>query len=623
MPLLAEIDEKNIGKIIITDAEWRFKELLASIPSAKFKADNGPNGSWRFSLTWQTCLALKTTLKGNLQVGPNLLEWTKEIYAKTILPGYTLRTQVTADGYDFLYPHQKGDVEFLTTVKRGILANGLGSGKTRSSLSTLRRLYELGEDVFPVLISCPNSTKFSWEKEIEAVWPGLKIHVVDGSLAKRRKMLEEPAHVIIINWESIRAHSKLKSYGSIALKKCAACGGLGDVKETACEAHEKELNKINFKSVIGDEIHRIADPSSKVSRAFKAATGDAEYRIGMSGTIIGSTPENLFSVLNWLFPDAYPSKVKFIDRFCITSDNPWGGKIVLGLKPEMEEEFFSGLDPFLRRMPKEIILPFLPPVVRSRRDVEMGTKQARAYNQMKKQMLAEIDGGDVIFTTSPLTQITRLLQFASSYAEVEYRDVYNDETGETTQKQFVKIADPSATLDAFMEDLDDFGDDSTIVFMVSSQLVKLLSARLTKLGITHGLITGDQDAKTRQMHMDAFQRGETQFILVTIAAGGTGITLTQANTMVFLQRSWSLIENLQAEGRGHRIGSEKYDHIKIIDYVTKGTQQEKVFEAVDAKSEQLEVILRDKNLLRRFIENDLDVTLDDMMPDDKKKKDGQ
>lgn len=614
MALLAEIDEKNVGKIIITDAEWRYKELLASIPSSKFKADNGLNGSWRFSLTWQTCLALKGTLKDNLEVGPKLNAWMQELYGNVIKPAYELRTQITGPGYDFLFPHQKGDVAFLTTIKRGILANGMGSGKSISAMATIRRLHELGEDVFPVMIACPNSTKYGWEKEIEKVWPGLTIHVVDGSLAKRRKMLETPAHVVIINWESIRAHSRLKPFGSIALKKCQACGGLGDVKETACEAHHKELNEINFKTVIGDEIHRIADPASKVSRAFKAATGDAEFRIAMSGTPIGSSPENLYSPLNWLFPEAYPSKVKFIDRFCITSDNPWGGKIVLGLRPEMEEEFFAGLDPFLRRMPKEIILPFLPPIIRSRRDVEMGTKQARAYKQMKEQMLSEIDNGDVIFTTSPLTKLTRLLQFASSYADVEYRDVYDDATGLTTEKQFVKLTDPSCTLDAFMEDLPDFGDDSTIVFMVSSQLVKLLSARLTKQNIRHGLITGDQDAKTRQMHIDAFQRGEIQFILVTIAAGGTGITLTQANTMVFLQRSWSLIENLQSEGRGHRIGSEKYDHIKIIDYVTKNTQQEKVFEAIDAKSDQLEVILRDTDLIRKFITNELDMSFDDMMP---------
>src|SRR5213595_1590854 len=130
-----------------------------------------------------------------------------------------------------------------------------------------------------------------------------------------------------------------------------------NVKVTSCEAHSKELNKIEFKSVIGDEIHRIKDPASKVSRAFKAATGDAPIRIGLSGTPLASTPDDLYSPLNWLFPEAYPSKTKFIDRFCITADSGWGsGKIVIGIRPEMEQEFFSGIDPFTRRMSKEVIL---------------------------------------------------------------------------------------------------------------------------------------------------------------------------------------------------------------------------------------------------------------------------
>jgi SNF2 family DNA or RNA helicase len=609
MTLVAEIDTKDPSKIKIAEFEWRYKELLNSLPSAKFDK----SGAWFFSLTWQTCLALSNTFKDNLTIGPNLKAWTDELYTNTILPAYNMRSQISAPGYEGLFPHQKGDVAFLSTVKRGMLFNGLGSGKTQSSLSTVKRNYELGRDVFPVLVACPNSTKMSWAKEVQKVWPGLKVNVIDGSSAQRRKLLEEEAHIYVINWESIRSHSKLKPFGSSALKRCVECKGLDNrVKASSCEAHSKELNKINFKTVIGDEIHRIKDPSSKTARAFKAATGDAEFRIGLSGTPIASNPEDLYSPLNWLFPEAYPSKVKYIDRFCITANSQWGGTIVIGIRPEMEQEFFGGIDPFTRRMPKEIILPFLPPTVYQRRDVEMGAKQAKAYKQMRDQMIAEVENGDVVYTTSPLTKMTRLLQFSSSYAEVEYKDIYNPVLDQVENKAIVRLTDPSCKLDAFMDDLEDFGDESVVVFAVSSQLINMLSARLDKAKIPHGLITGDQDAKEREVHMENFQEGRTKFILCTIAAGGTGITLTKGSTAVFLQRSWSMIENIQAEGRVHRIGSEQYESIRYIDYVTKDSSEEVVFEAVAQKNDQLQYILRDKAAIMKFLNNELDLTPEEM-----------
>lgn len=637
--MLADIDLNDPSKIVIDKFEWRFQELLKSLPSAKYK-----DQKYYFNLSWQMCLALRYTLKEHLQIGPNLAAWAENEYQTVILPAFNLRNAPDAEGYPRLFPHQRADVQFLSTAKRAILANGMGSGKSQSAFSTVRALFEKGKDVFPVLVVAPNSTKGSWAREIEEVWPGLRVAVVDGSAAQRKRILDiakgdvpcqlhdetlkkvtapskskakakVPActcrsHVVVVNWESVRSHSRLLPFGSTALKKCTEHGGLDkNVKPTACEAHDKELNDIDFKVVIGDEIHRIKDPSSKMSRAFKAATGDAEYRFAMSGTPIASSPEDLFSVLNWLYPQAYPSKTKFLDRFCETHFNSFGARIVIGIKKDMEQEFFAGLDPFLRRMPKEAILPFLPPIIRERRDVEMGAKQKKAYEQMKDQMIAELDDS-VIHTTSPLTKAMRLLQFAAAYAETEVADVYNKKTKMVEKKLIVKLSDPSSKLDAFMDDIEGFGDENVIVFAQSKQLVNLLSARMTKAKIPHGLITGDQDTKERDFHMKNFQEGTTQFILCTIGAGGTGITLTKGSVMVFLQRDWSMIGNLQAEARGHRIGSQIHEKVMIIDYVTAGTVEELVFEAIAAKTNNLQAILRDAELMIKVLENR--ATMDDL-----------
>lgn len=484
---------------------------------------------------------------------------------------------------------------------------------TFSSAGAIRHMHEnVGEDVFPLLIACPNSTKITWGREFERVYPGRKITVIEGTAAQRKKQFkdfqENGGEVLIINWDLLRHHSKLKHYGGTALKRCVDCGGLDEkVRSSSCEVHPKELNEIDFKSVIGDEIHRISDPSSKGSRAFKAASGDADIRIGLSGTPINATPDQMYSALNWMYPEAYPSKVKFLDRFCDISSNEWGGSTVLGIKKSMESEFFAGIDPILRRMPKEVILPFLPPIVRIRKDVEMGAKQAKAYKQMKENMIAELDG-DATMTTSPLVKLTRLIQFASAYAEVNYREVNDPDSpipGVKKTEEYLQLTDPSCKVDAFMDDLEDYGDSSVVVFAQHKQLIDLLAKRMDKEEIQYGLITGDQDAVQRQAYMDAFQAGKLQFILCTIQAGGTGITLTKADTMVFLQRSYNMINNVQAEGRAHRIGSEQHEQIKIVDYVTGGTVEEAVLEAVDSKKENLEYILRDKETITTFINGKL------------------
>lgn len=612
LPVIAELDPDLPEKIKL-HAEFRYKELIKTLPGSKYP--NPKYGdAWRIPLTWQGCLALRTTFGADLELGPKLTAWAQEYRTQVIDPAMSMREQLDSDGYPELFPFQRAGVKFMATTGRALLTDGLGAGKTRQALSVLRYLYEQGQNPFPALVVAPNSTLISWGREAEEVWPGLKVNIIKGSMAKRRKLIEEKAHIYVINWEGIRAHSRLAPYGSIALKKCEACGGADpDVKESACQAHLREFNKVDFNTVIADEVHRAADPTSQQTRALKAATGDAKFRFGLSGTPIGSHPGDLWSPLNWMLPEAYPSRTKYVDRFLDVSFNAWGQPSVIGVKAHMKPEFFAGLDPHLRHMPKEIVLPFLPPVIRERRDVEMSPKQRKAYNQMRDQMVAELDNHELLITTSPLTKMTRMLQFSSSYAEVELVDVIDKETGEKKTQQNVKLSDPSCKLDAFIDDMNDFGEESVIVFAVSRQLIEMLSARLDKLKVPHGLITGAQTVEERQEHMDAFQRGDIKYILCTIAAGGTGITLTKGSIMAFLQRSWSMIENTQAEGRGHRIGSQIHDFIRIIDYVSIDSAEEAVHEANEHKSNQLEGILRSKDLMKKWLQGEL--TEDDFKDD--------
>lgn len=590
-----EIDPEHPDKILLDDWDQRFREVYGSIPTSSYKRKRDV---WHFNLNWQVVLAISNTLKNaQLEVGPELKKWTNDTYEQLIKPAYDMKYQTDAEGYEGLFPHQKADVQFLAHIKRGILANDLGVGKTRSAIASVMRLHEKGETVFPVLVVCPNSTKIGWGREIEEMWPGAKVVVVDGTVTKRRKQLAEPAHFYVMNWEALAGHSRLAPYGSIELKRCEACGGGKKVSATSCETHTKELNTMDFGTIIGDEIHRIVDPKTKTARALKAATGSTPIRFGLTATPISNDVSNIYSILNWLFPEAYPSKSAFISRYCETMPQAWGQDIITGLREDRKQEFYQGLDPFLRRMTKEVILPFLPPIVREERLFTLSKKERDAYNAMVKKQLYELESGDVIVATSPLRRAQRVQQFCSSYAEVEYMEVPDPKTNEIMEKAVVKLSEPSSALSAFMDDVPDFGEESVIVFAQSKQLLYLLAERFNKAGIHYGMITGDQNAEERQYWMDAFQAGDVQFILVTVQAGGTGITLTRASIMVYLQRPFSLINNQQSEGRGHRIGSEIHDFVRIIDYVAVDTKQKEVVEALQRKGENLQEILRDDDLV--------------------------
>ncbi len=597
--ITADIDQSDPSRIEITGSSPLQKELFNQIPGTRW---SHKTSSWHMPLGWAGCLALRGTFKDSLFIGEKLAEWAMHELEFRINPCMALREAVDAMGADHLYGFQRAGVAFLATARRALCADEMGTGKTRQAIMALQQLYMQGTNPFPTLIVAPNSTKISWQREAQTVWPGLKVIVVKGSAAQRRKQLQEPAHIYVMNWESVRGHSRLAPYGSISLARCQECGGIDPrITHVKCEVHERELNQLEFKSVICDEAHRMKDAKAKQTRAVWAATGNADIRFALTGTPIASTPDDLWTILHWLSPEEWPAKSKFIDRMLDVSYNAFGAPTVIGVKAHMQAEFFAAVDPRMRRMPKALVLKHLPPVLTERRDVEMEPKQKKAYNQMVDQMIAELDDG-LLITTSPLVKVTRLLQFASSYAELEY--TWNE--GRQENDVHVKLTDPSCKIKAFLDDLEDFGDDSIVVFAVSKQLINLLSDKLTKKKIEHGLITGDQNTDQRQDAMDAFQAGKIKIMLCTIAAGGTGITLTKARVGIFLQRSWSMIDNIQAEARIHRIGSEQHDSVVIVDYVTAGTIEETVIGAVEQKSNRLEEILRDKNLLKKVIEQQED-----------------
>jgi SNF2 family DNA or RNA helicase len=600
MAVIAKLDQD--GKHIRLDVEYRYKELCKSIPGSSWSASDQ---IWRVPLSWSACLALRSTFRNDLVIAEDLGDWATNLLNTRISPANSLRELEAFESTTNLdlFPHQQAGVEFLKTARRALLADEPGLGKTAQAIRAIKELKDSGEDVFPALIVCPNTLKKNWEREFTRWWPEATTQVIKGTSTQRKKQfdiaVESNIDVLIINWESLRSHSRLAPYGSVALARCKECGGHDErVTLTRCEVHKRELNEIDFKAVVADEIHRSKDPKSKQTRALWSATGNAEFRYALTGTPVANNVVDMWSILHWLSPEDWPSKTKWIDRMVDTMLNAFGGMMVLGIKPHMEDEFQRTISHHMRRMLKARVLPWLPPVINERRDLEMSTKQKKAYEQMRDHMIAELESGEALSAPSVLTQTIRLLQFASSYANI----VVDENTGEPR----AVLSEPSCKVDALMDDIKsgDFGEDSVAVCAVSRQLIELLSAALTKANIPHGLITGAQNEDERQQAIDDFQSGSKKWILFTAQAGGVGVTLTAARRLIMLQRPWSLVDHKQAMDRVHRIGSEIHDSIMITDYVTEGTIEERVLQVLETKADNFEQIVHDREKLLDLLKKD-------------------
>lgn len=568
----ADLDPEHDDRIVVI-SDYRLKDNIKAVPGARWDVHRR---IWTIPRTWPACLALRAELGSYLTLGADLKEWAgKEKYRKQVLrhlretldAGYT---KPDLPGFAELYPHQTTGGFAIELANRYLIMDETGAGKTRTSLAGLSLLRESGNDVYPMLIVAPKTMLKTWSKEAAGFFPDADIRLCRGTPTQIKAALEPGGDIYVIGYNSLRSYSRLAPYGSTKL--------------TDDQKTDKQLQDIPFNSLIADEAHRAKTPTAQQTRALWAAAKNAQYRVVMTGTPIQDTPEDLWALLHLTDSLEYPSKTSYVERFLQTSWNQWGGREVDGMNPLHWDEFVSNFDAMSRRITKAMALPFLPPKSYQTRWVQLPPKLRKSYNSMRDVLVAELET-TTMSANNVLEKATRLIQLANASGDV-------DEDGKFTMQA------PSPKIDAFMNDIaeGDFDGRQVIVFSDSRQLVDLLDEEMTSKKIEHVVINGDVTGDDRDEAMRRFQEEGVPFILLT-RAGGEGITLTAANTMVRLIRPWSLTVHQQAEDRNHRIGSEIHDVINYVDYITEDTCEEGQLVRLNAKKARAEEVLRDGELL--------------------------
>lgn len=608
---MAHADLAADGRIVVGTV-WSEKELVRQVPGARW---DPRVRAWHAPLSWASCVALRGVFGDRLTVGDRLNAWARDERVTRVDRALELRETLDTPNADHdprLYPFQRAGVDFLHAAGSSLLADEMGTGKTVQVLTTLRELILLHDadkvhgpgdtlSPLPALVVCPNSVKLHWARHAADWLPEATPYVVEGSAAARRKTLaaarEDPAALVIVNLEAVRLFSRLAPYGSVRLARCRECDprrGDENLPAARCEVHPKELNGFGFRVAVLDEAHRIKDPKSKQTRAVWATFHDPSLarRYALTGTPVVQNPADLWSIMHAVASEEYPVRSTFTDRYCLLSWNSFGGLDVVGTRPDTRAELFSFLDPRFRRVTKAQALPQLPPKVRSCRWVDMEPAQARMYRELHDQLVTRTQDGQLLVAASNLTAVTRLTQLASSSVAVEKPDPDDPSTWRVTLKT------PSPKLDALEEVLAELGDAPCVVAAEHRQLVELAAARLEKLGISHALLTGAVAPVDRERALANLRAGRVRVLLFTVKAGGTGLDMSCVDTLVNLQRSWSLADCQQTDDRVHRIGSERHEVVRIIDVIARGTIEEDQVAAVHAKLARLDEITRDREKLR-------------------------
>jgi len=601
-------DEQGNGPWLAVGCARSEFHLCEQVPGMNYRKSDG---IWRAPLTGPAWIALNVLWAGQrLDIQPRLAEWAgmQDFYRKM---AYAWRQSVDVpdeaghvfsalgdldgQGNGTAFPHQRGGAAYLLGMRRAILGDPQGNGKTPQLIRGIQLVRDLNGDKGPWLVIAPASALYNWKRELGRWAPELTVRVIDGTATKRRKQImdEGQADVYVIGWKTLRLHTRLAMYPGKEFVRCDDHGGGTGKTAAQCEVHEKELNEIRWTGVIADEAHRMKEAGSKQTRAVWWLAFGATYFWPATGTPVGDTIEDIWPILHGVDPRAFPSKSRFLDLYAVKMLAWSRGVEYLGIKPETEAAFHATVQPLIRRIPKEVARPGMPerlPV--TFRYPEMSAAQKRAYDQFKKQAMAELES-TTVSTANTAVAFGRMCQVASAMIETQDGE---DADGFTTQ--LVKMTTPSSKVDDLIDYLGD-NPGQLVVCMNSPQLLRLCESRLAAEKITHCSIKAEMGPAERDRNVQWFQGGECRVILMTGRTGGEAITLTASDSLLFLQPDPSFFINEQVIGRVDRIG-QQYP-VRVTYAITPGTVEDRLFQLSTEKTTRAEQVTRDPDLLRWVI----------------------
>ena len=434
------------------------------------------------------------------------------------------------------YQHQGLNwLQFLREYQlNGILADDMGLGKTIQALAHLLIEKQQGRLTKPVLIVAPTSVIFNWANEIEKFTPQLTYQVLHGS--KRHQHFgcieglempesgEKPVDIIITSYALI-------------------------TKDLDLYSEQK------FYYLILDEAHYIKNTKTKLYQAFMSLK--AEHKLCLTGTPMENHLGEFWAQFNFLLPGFLGGQRQFTKLFRTPIEKH--GEL------ERKQLLNQRIKPFILRRTKDKIATELPPKTEIVQKLRIEGKQAELYESVRLAMDSRLK--DIIADKGLKRSQIEVLD-----ALLKLRQVCNHP--KLLSLEGAKKVNQSAKLDYLMETLPEQIDEGRkiLIFSQFTSMLALIEDELVAEGIDFVKLTGA--TTKRQEVVDKFQRGEVPVFLISLRAGGVGLNLTAADTVIHFDPWWNPAVENQATDRAYRIGQDK--PVFVYKYIIENSIEEKI-----------------------------------------------
>ncbi len=422
----------------------------------------------------------------------------------------------------------------------GILADDMGLGKTLQAIvyiaSCPGKLH---------LIVCPTSLVYNWQDECTNFAPFLNTRVISGAPEERKKLLEnlDGVDVIITSYPLIRRDSE----------------------------HYKNCS---FDTMFIDEAQFIKNANSLNAKSVKKIK--AKHRFALTGTPIENSLSELWSIFDFIMPHYLQSHKKFVEDF----EKP----IIRDNNEKALEDLGKHIHPFLLRRMKKDVLTELPDKIETKLLTDLTEPQKKIYLSYIEQVRNEFKGhlSDGTFEKNRmqiLASLTRLRQICCHPATF-----VNNYTG------------GSGKLDLLMEIMPNIlaNDHRILLFSQFTSMLQLIADELEKQQIKYFYLEGSTKILDRAEYVKRFNAGERSVFLISLKAGGTGLNLTGADTVIHYDPWWNPAVEDQATDRAYRIGQKNSVH--VIRLISKGTIEEKIYKLQKRKKELSDSIIQSKEV---------------------------
>jgi superfamily II DNA or RNA helicase len=413
----------------------------------------------------------------------------------------------------------------------GILADDMGLGKTIQTLAHLLLEKQSGRMQQPTLIVAPTSLMSNWRREAEKFTPELKVLVLQGTERKERFALISDYDLVLTTYPLL-------------------------------PRDEEVLLAEGYYYLILDEAQIVKNPKSLAARIVRRI--NAEHRLCLTGTPLENHLGELWAQYDFLMPGFLGDQTFFKKHY----QTP----IEVNGDPDLKAKLSKRLEPFLLRRTKKDVVEELPDKTEMIRSVPLYDKQAALYESIRISMEKKVR--DAIaekgLARSHITILDALLKLRQTCCDPR-----------TLNLAEAKKVKESAKLDLLMELIPELLEEGRKILLFSqfTKMLALIETELKAQKISYTKLTGQ--TRKRDEVIEQFKSGQVDLFLISLKAGGVGLNLTEADTVIIYDPWWNPAVEAQAADRAHRIGQDKA--VFVYKLITENTVEEKILAMQEKK----------------------------------------